>query len=122
MRVSNATSLVAPTGAGTTLLFNSFVHFAGLPLDVHDVVRYILTVNNNQAGTVNLYRSDDGATWYLNTQRAVPIPATVVDSGPLDFAIDGLKYIKVEWVNGGSDQTTWNPQQELVEKDRAAQT
>lgn len=121
MRVSNATSLVAPTGSGTTLLFNSYVHFLGMPLDTHDVVRYILTVDNNQLGTVNLSRSDDGATWYLFQTQAVTIPSTTADTGPLDFAIDGLKFVKVEWVNGGTNQTTWHPQQELVEKQRASQ-
>jgi hypothetical protein len=124
MRVGNTTAAAtAPTGANTVVLFNSFVALLGTTLDTHDLVRYILTVDNNQAGTVNVYRSDDGVTFYLNTQRAVPIPTgPLIDSGPLDFAIDGLKYIRVDWVNGGVTQTTWHPQQELVEKDRAAQT
>ncbi len=123
MRVRTTTSETPPTGVATTLLFNSFVHFNGLPLDVHEVGRYILTVNNSQAGTVVGSRSTDGSTWFTFVSQAVPIPATVADSGPLDFAIDGLKFVKFEWVNGGVDQAgTWNLQQELVERDRAAQT
>lgn len=122
MRVSNAASLVTPTGAGTTVLFDSFAAFLGTPLDTHDVVRYILTVNNDQAGTVNGYYSENGTTWIRFVTDPVAIPAGVAASGPLDYAIDGLKYVKFEWVNGGVDQTTWTLQQDLVEKQRAAQT
>lgn len=123
MRVSNAASLVAPTGSGTTELFNSYTAFLGQPLDTHNVVRYSLTVNNNQLGTVRGSRSDDGTTWYVFVNTPVSIPvAPVVDSGPLDFATDGLKHVKFEWINGGTNQTTWNPQQEVHEKDRASQS
>lgn len=122
MRLTTATSLVTPTAAGTTLLFNSYTAFLGSPLDTTDVVRYIFTVDNTQAGTIRGSRSDDGTTWYVFVSQAVPIPAGVTDSGPIDFPIDGLKYVKFEWINGGVDQTTWHPQQEIVERQRAAQT
>lgn len=123
MRVSNTVSETAPTGANTVILFDSFIAFAGLPLDVHDVVRYIATITNSQAGTIRLYKSQDGAQWDMFQSTAVGIPAgSLTVSGPLDFAIDGVRYLKVDWLNGGVTQGTWRLDQELVEKDRAAQT
>lgn len=130
IRIPNTVAAAtAPTGANTVELFNSFTTLP-LPgqgsratLDQMMATRYLLNVNNTQAGTVNLSRSDDGVTWFVFASQAVPAPgAPTVDSGPLDFAIQGAGYfLKSEWVNGGVNQTTWVPVQYLVLGERPSQ-
>ena len=127
MRVSNPTANVAPTGASTVVLFDSNIAFQGSILDANDIVRYICTVTNNQAGTINLYKAQTGALCATSTdlvvQVAVPIPTgPLTVSGPIDFAIDGLAFIRVDWVNGGVTQTVWRLDQDLVEKQRVKQS
>jgi hypothetical protein len=115
--------VTVPTASNTYVLLDTFTALNGITLPTHEIARYILTVNNTQAGFVRASRSEDGVTYRVFERVAVGIPvAPIVDSGPLDFACQGVQYLKVEWENGGTNQTTWNPIQELVEKQRAAQT
>jgi hypothetical protein len=118
VRLRNTASETAPTGANTVTLFDSFVALAGSPLDTNRDVRYIATITNNQIGTINIYKSEDGATYDLWQQQAVAIPVAPVVANTFDFAVDGLKHIRVDWVNGGTNQTTWRIGQELVEVQR----
>jgi hypothetical protein len=114
-----------PLGANTYVLLDTFTALGGITLETHNITRYELIVNNTQIGTIQLLRSETGvpATYRIFQSYAVTIPgAPAVDSGPIDFAVQGVDYLKVQWVNGGSNQTTWNPVQNLVEKQRAAQT
>ena len=112
-----------PLGSSTYVLLDTFTALAGMTLETHNITRYELIVNNTQTGTVQLLRSEDGTTYRIFQSYAVTIPgAPAVDSGPIDFAVQGVDYLKVQWVNGGTNQTTWNPVQSLVEDQRAAQT
>jgi hypothetical protein len=112
-----------PLGSSTYVLLDTFTALAGITLETHNITRYELIVNNTQTGTVQLLRSEDGTTYRIFQSYAVTIPgAPAVDSGPIDFAVQGVDYLKVQWVNGGTNQTTWNPVQSLVEDQRAAQT
>jgi hypothetical protein len=127
MRVRNATAEVAPTGSGTTVLLDSNIALQGSILDANDIVRYIVTVTNDQAGTIKLYKAETAAlcasTTDLVAQQAVPVPtAPLTVSGPIDFAIDGLAFFRADWVNGGVTQTTWRLAQDLVEKQRVKQS
>jgi len=111
-----------PLANTTYTLLDTFTALAGITLPTHEIARYVLTVNNTQAGFVRASRSEDGTTYRVFERVAVGVPvAPIVDSGPLDFAVQGVQYLKIEWENGPVNQTTWNPVQELVEKQRAAQ-
>ena len=115
-----------PTGVATVVLLDTFTALAGITLPTHEIARYTLTVNNTQAFKVQLLESTDGTAYRIFENVLVPIPpagsgGAITDSGPLDFAIQGVQYLKVQVVNNGVDQTTWSPVQELIEKQRAAQ-
>ena len=118
MIAKNTVAEVAPTLSTTTVLFDSNSAFQGSPLDVNDIVRYIVTLTNNQAGTINIYKSQDAVTYDLWQQQAVGVPVAPLTSNSFDFGVDGLRHIRVDWVNGGVTQTLWRIGQELVEKQR----
>lgn len=124
MRVRYGTSETAPLASATLILFDSFVAFAGVPVDVHEIVRHTVTLVNDQIGTLRLRFSDDGTNWFAVTSQAIAIPiAPITGTGPIDLPIDGLKYYQVLFVNGGTNQGAgWKVQQEITEKVRAAQT
>lgn len=127
MRVSNPTANVAPTGSATVVLFDSNIAFQGSILDANDIVRYVCTVTNDQAGTIRIFKAQTAALCASSTDlvvsQAVPIPTgPLTVSGPLDFAIDGLAFIRVDWINGGVTQGVWRLDQDLVEKQRVKQS
>jgi hypothetical protein len=122
MIAKNTVAEVAPTLSTTTVLFDSNSAFQGSPLDVNDIVRYIATITNSAAGTINVYKSQDAVTYDLWQQTPVPIPTAPAVANTYDFAVDGLRHIRVDWVNGGVTQTTWRIGQELVEKQRVKQS
>jgi hypothetical protein len=122
MIAKNTVAEVAPTLSTTTVLFDSNSAFQGSPLDVNDIVRYIATITNSAAGTINVYKSQDAVTYDLWQQQAVGIPVAPLTSNSYDFAVDGLRHIRVDWVNGGVTQVTWRIGQELVEKQRVKQS
>lgn len=124
MRVRYGTSETAPLASATLVLFDSFVAFAGIPNDVHELVRHTVWLVNDQVGTFRLLGSSDGSTYKVVDSVAVAVPVGPLESvGPVDFAIDGLKYHKLTFINGGTNQGAgWTIQQELTEKVRGAQT
>lgn len=124
MRVRFGTSETAPLASATLTLFDSFVAFNGVPNDVHENVRHTILLVNDQIGTLRLLESDDGTTYKVVDSVAVAIPVGPLETvGPLDFAIDGLKFHKITFINGGTNQGAgWKVQQEITEKFRGAQT
>jgi hypothetical protein len=64
-------------------------------------------IDNDQAGTLNLYKSSNrGTSWTQMSTTAVAIPAANTSNNGV-LLIEGLADFKVEWVNGGSAQTVW---------------
>ncbi len=124
MRVRYGTSETAPLASATLVLFDSYVAFAGVPNDVHELVRHTVLLVNDQIGTLRLLASDDGTTYKVVDSVAVAIPSSPLETvGPVDFAIDGIKFHKLTFINGGTNQGAgWKVQQEITEKQRGAQT
>lgn len=90
-----------PTGSGTTVLFSTI----GGP-KVRGIAAWVtLVVEHSHLGTVNLYWTNDGGTnWYLaDTEEFVP----VAESSQREFFVEPYSDIKLEWVNGGTNQTTF---------------
>lgn len=80
---------------------------------------YHLRLKNSAGGTIKAYYStDNGATW---TQFAelVCLPSTSTTNTIFRARIGMYKAVKVDWVNGGSAQSTWSVQQECTDADSA---
>jgi hypothetical protein len=109
-----------PTGANTVVLLNTFTAL-GVFLAVAGVSRLEFSVKNDQAGTLRLFKSNDGTTWdQTEGDVAVAIPAAGDVSGPYDFLVENYPYIRLDWINGGVSQTVWRPALTLVSERSAA--
>lgn len=108
----------------TYSLFNSVTSFGGGLLPTKHAGRLDVTVKNSHAGTIKAYFSrDKGANWYqVAGDIAVPASAATDVNGPYDFLVDPYPDFKVDWVNGGSAQTTWVPTVTLVPNYHGAAT
>lgn len=84
-----------------------------------DVAKFALIVKHNQAATLNIYESQDrGVNWrQIDTVPIVAPGAT--GSTSLEFLTESLWDFKVEWVNGGVAQATFDVSIALV-SDRAS--
>lgn len=102
-----------PTDGNTIELFNSFTAFGGTPLSAvgeSGLKRISFGVENDQAGTLESYMSQDGSTWIQFGDDIAVVAAAATDiSGPYDFLVDTYRYVRLLWVNGGVTQGTWVP-------------
>lgn len=120
------------TDSNTYNLFSSIVTFgapnqsnsASTTLMAHDISRLELRLANNATGTLKFYTSTDGGTNWDQTGGDISVAAsTSTDiNGPYDFLLDPYTDCKLDWVNGGTAQTTWRPNVVLVRGDRSAAT
>lgn len=99
----------APTGANTVTLFNSVTAFGGAGRMRHlPCARISLGINNDQACTLNAAESTDGgATWRTFSSTVLAAPAANTINGPYDYLIDVYHELRIQVVNGGVTQTTW---------------
>lgn len=103
------------------LLFSSVVAFGAKHLRDRNISRIIFGVQNDQAGTLKAYWSNDGGTnWNLYSSTAVVIPAAGASSGPYGYLVDPYDDWKLVWTNGGSAQTTWRPTLSSIKGERAS--
>lgn len=78
-----------------------------------DHKRYILVLKNSAAGTLNAYSSqDNGNTWDQYSTQSVALVAGTT-SNTIYIPTEPHLNVKIEWVNGGSAQTTWKVNQGL---------
>lgn len=77
-----------------------------LPLSA--TARFLLTLVHDQSITLNWYvSSDKGANWtQIGTEVIAGLAANDVTSR--DYLVEGMLDWKLDLVNGGSAQTTWN--------------
>jgi hypothetical protein len=69
--------------------------------------RVMVTIKNSHAGTLKEYRSTDkGATWTQISETAVAAPAASA-SNTYKYHVSQFNDWKLDWVNGGSAQTTF---------------
>lgn len=104
-------STTAPTGSTTTTLWDSTVALGVGQMRHSPIRRLSFGVENSHTGTLKAYMSvDGGANWYqVEGDKAVAAAAADDISGPYDYLIDTYSDFKLEWVNGGTTQTTWVP-------------
>lgn len=94
--------------SNTYVLFSSVTAFPGKRYPgMHGYKRFVVSVrhNNATATVMNLYKSTNrGVNWFLiGTFSAA---STTVDD-VFDCLVEHLDDFKVEWVNGGTAQTTF---------------
>lgn len=106
-------STTAPVDAETTTLFDTTTAFGlGSFRHLQSVLKRIsFGTHNSHSGTLNASRSIDGGTnWRVYSTQAIAASAANTISGPYDFLVDTYLDWKLEWVNGGTTQTTWRPE------------
>lgn len=108
---------VPGANANETVLFSTVS--AGIPKNAilgTGVKRYVLVVDNPEAGSVYLYWSPDrGTTWIQISTTTVAAPAAGA-CATVDLLIEGLPDVKVTWKNGGVAQTGWALTQWLTDE------
>lgn len=90
-------------------LFNTVTAFpdAARAVALAGVVRFVLNLKNNQAGTLKWYKSADrGVNWNQLGQESIAAGGAT-NSLNRDYEVSPEQDWKIEWTNGGSAQTTW---------------
>lgn len=108
-------SAVVPSLATFINIFDSSLAFGPRQLRHLPLKRLAINLNNSQAGTMRFYRSvDGGTTWTIFRSTAVAIPAASTIN-MLEQNIDVFDDVKVDWLNGGVTQVTWELEIEGLE-------
>jgi len=105
-------------------IFNSAANFNGLSLRGERVSRVQFAVEHSHAATLRAYMSTNGGTnWdQVEEDEVVGVPAAGDIGGPWSFLVDTYRDFKLDWVNGGSAQTSWRPTVTLIIGDHASAT
>lgn len=92
--------------SNTYVLFSSVSAFPGKRMHSHcGLKRFVCGVRHSSAGTINLYKSDDrGTNWFLVDTFSA---ASTTAEDLYDALVEHMDDFKLEWVNTGSAQTTW---------------
>lgn len=106
-----------PTGASVVVLFASAPPSAdvagafpfGNGFQALGIRRIMISMDNSQAGTLKAYQSKDrGATW-SRVDADIAVAAAAANSENIyDFLVEQYADWKVEWTNGGVDQTVFH--------------
>lgn len=111
------TGTALPTGASVVVVFATAPPSAGVAgaftfgnaLQQLGIRRIMLAVDNDQAGTLKAYQSKDrGVTWTRVGGDVAVAAASSNSDNVLDFLVEEYADWKVEWTNGGVDQTKFN--------------
>lgn len=103
-----------PTGSTTTTLFSSVTAFPGKRFcaQAPGMERFVVDLVRSHPGTLSVDRSSDrGVTW----QNVL----TTAD-GRVMFSVADYDDFRVQWINGGTTQTSWKVAMSFIH-DRAAQ-
>lgn len=96
----------------TYVLFSSTVAFpGGQQFQGAGVKKLVLNIKNSHLGTLNTYRGSARTTLNETTWTQISTEAlaagTSTTSSLRDYLMEPFSDFKLEWVNGGSAQTTW---------------
>jgi len=94
--------------SNTYTLFSTVTAMGAKVLPTTGIKRFTLTMKNSHSGTLKAYCSTNGGTtWDEYSSQAVAAAGSGVVNGPYDFLVDPFYDWKLDFVNGGSAQTTW---------------
>ena len=98
----------APTNSTTSTLFDSTEALpTGFVTSVVDC-RYRLAVAHSHAGTIKGYAKDSiSGSWVQFYERLMKIPVSTARYQNVSIPTTPFAHFKMEWVNGGTTQTTW---------------
>lgn len=104
-----AVAQTAPIDALTSTIFISTTAFGVGCMRHLPFARISLGVNNSHGFTLNAAESIDGGTTWRTfyTSGVVAAPAANTINGPYDFLVDAYQELRLQVVNGGTTQTTW---------------
>ena len=91
-------------------LFDTTVAFPGANFcAMWDLGRFVMSLVNNQAGTLNLYRYTSSRLAAARTKiyTAAVSASAASSNNPFDLRVGEYSDFAVTWTNGGSAQTTW---------------
>jgi hypothetical protein len=116
------TGTALPTGSTTSILFDTVTAFPSANyLAMLHMKRLQIDIWCSQAGTVNWYKARQPrgltvatTTWDQLGTQAVTASSTV--STTLDFLVEEYGDFKVEWVNGGVNQTAFDIDMALTDE------
>lgn len=119
-----AVSQTAPTDSNTVNMFDSTVTWpGGGGMLNHDVSRVTFACSQSHNSTLKAYRSIDAGTTWKQVGGDIALTATTTDLNRRDFLVDDLgPDFKIDWVNGGTTQTTFIATVTLIRGDRASGT
>lgn len=112
-----------PTGTDVTVLFDTgTANVRGIgsvaasdPVPFHGYTYYLLSLKTSHVGTLKGYvRATSDDDWVQFYQRVIP-PTEAVVLRNVAVRIDQHRQVKFEWVNGGTNQTTFYVGQVLVD-------
>lgn len=95
--------------ASTYTLFSTVTAFPGANYcAMGGLGRLVLALANSAAGTLKGYVSEDrGINWTQILPDTAVSARTAGNQNPFDIRIGEYPDFKLDWVNGGSAQTTW---------------
>lgn len=109
-RLTVASGSTLPTGSNRTVLFNSVDAFGLNKLLDTPVKRISITVYHDQSGHIDASRSLDGVTWRVYSRTSISAPAANNITGAYHYIVEHHANWKLEWVNGGTNQTVFEPE------------
>lgn len=94
---------VLPTGSNTvTLLDSTTSDFVN-----NGIKRVAVTIYHDQDGTLRASLRMRNGQWRVYYNSAKSASTSIALTGPVDFLVDTFEHWKLEWVNGGVDQTVF---------------
>lgn len=105
-----------PDNGETVVLFDNTPALGGNWMSMNGLLTLILHLVNSKSGTLNAYkRADPSEDWLeVDTQAVIATPAN--DSSFHWYVIGQMSYFKLEWVNGTTLQTAFEPCMALTQQ------
>lgn len=106
---SRVTYNAGTPGADTNTynMYNSVIAGGGPVMGARGVKKVALDLKNSHVGTLKAYKSDDhGVNWNQIYQESIAA-AAATSSWLREWLVESYADWKLDWVNGGSAQTTW---------------
>ena len=107
-----------PLGATTEVLFDSTLN--KVPVVLLGIHRFVANIDHDEDGTIKGYWQVEGSTAWTQFYDSGLITAPAAGAiTTKDVVIEGYHHVKFEWLNGGTNQTTFTTTLSLID-DRAA--